>query len=88
MSDQKEQRDTGLVLHRWLQWISTISSGVLVAFVVSGMGTWDRLKEQSIRMESVPADIKEIKEDLSDVSDDVANVKWRVTNLEANPKHK
>jgi hypothetical protein len=88
MSEDKEQRDIGLVLHRWLQWISTISSGVLVAFVVSGMGTWDRLKEQSIRMESVPADIKEIKEDLSDVSDDVANVKWRVTNLEANPKHK
>lgn len=88
MSVQKEQRDTGLVLHRWLQWISTISSGVLVAFVVSGMGTWDRLKDQSIRMESVPADIKEIKEDISSVSDDVSNVKWRVTNLEANTKNK
>jgi hypothetical protein len=88
MSDNTEPRDSGLALHRFLQWTSTILTGLLVAFVVSGMETWDRLKEQSIRNESVPSDIKAIKEDLSDVSDDVANVKWRVTNLETNTKNR
>lgn len=87
MTNIRESRDTGLSIHRWLQWISTISSGLLVAFVVSGMGTWDRLKDQSIRMESVPSDIKAIKEDLRDVSSDVNNVKWRVTNLETTTKN-
>lgn len=87
MSDQKEQRDTGLALHRFLQWASTILTGLLVAFAVSGMDTWDRLKEQSIRMESVPGDIREIKEDVSDVKNETLNLKWRVNNIE-NTKHK
>lgn len=87
MTNSREYRDTGLFIYRWLQWISTIASGVLVAFVVGGMGTWDRLKDQSIRFESVPGDIKAIKEDLRDVSSDVNNVKWRVTNLESNTKN-
>lgn len=87
MSEDKEQRDTGLVLHRWLQWISTISSGVLVAFVVSGMDTWDRLKDQSIRMENVPADIKEIKVDIDDLKNETLNLKWKVGMMET-PKHK
>lgn len=88
MSESAESRDTGLVLHRWLQWISTISTGVLVAFVISGMDTWDRLKAQSIRMESVPTDIREIKASVSDVDRTLSNHDWRLKLIEATAKPK
>lgn len=91
MSDNSEAaRDTGLILHRWLQWISTISTGVLVALVVSGMDTWDALKAQSIRMESVPADIREIKASVETVDRSLSNHDWRLKLIESNltkPKH-
>lgn len=87
MSDQKEQRDSGLALHRFLQWASTILTGLLVAFAVSGMDTWDRLKDQSIRMENVPIDIKEIKVDVNDLKNETLNLKWKVGMMET-PKHK
>ena len=82
MSDGNEPRDSGLVLHRWLQWISTISTGVLVALVVSGMDTWDALKAQSVRMENVPGDIKEIKLDVNDLKNETMGLKWKVSAME------
>ena len=81
MSDN-EPRAPGVTLHRGLQWASTILTGLLVAFAVSGIETWDRLKEQSIRMENVPSDITEIKIDLGDVKNETMNLKWKVSNLE------
>ncbi len=89
MSDSEKSRDSrdgGLILHRWLQWISTISTGVLVAFVVAGMETWERLKDQSIRMESVPMDIKEIKASVSDFDRTLSSHDWRLKFLESNLK--
>ena len=57
----------GLLVHRWLQWIATLSSALLVAFILSGMDTWDRLKEQSIRMEEVPEKVDKILEKVNDI---------------------
>ncbi len=83
MSESNEtSRDNGLILHRWLQWISTISTGALVALVVSGMDTWDALKAQSVRMENVPSDIKEIKLDVNDLKNETMGLKWKVSAME------
>ena len=67
MSTAREHRDVGLLVHRWLQWIATLSSALLVAFILSGMDTWDRLKEQSIRMEEVPEKVDKILEKVNEI---------------------
>lgn len=92
MSDKEVTRDPGLAIHRWLQWISTISTGVLVALVVSGMDTWDMLKAQSVRMESVPQDIRDIKASMQAQETEINAHSWRLklieTELVSKPKHK
>lgn len=67
MSSAREERDTGLVIHRILQWIATVSSAVVVAFLLSSLSTWDRLKEQSIRMENVPVKVDKILDKVEDI---------------------
>jgi len=86
MTQPKEQRDVGLAIHRWLQWIASIGVTVLSAMVISGMGTWNDIKTFMVRFEDVPQDIKDIKEDVSDVKNETMNLKWRVTNIETKRK--
>lgn len=67
MTTEKDKRDAGLIMHRALQWIATLSSTFIVAFLMSGMGTWEKLKEQSVRMEDVPDKVDTILEKVSDI---------------------
>lgn len=82
MSEQRESRDTGLIIHRWLQWVATLGVTVLSALVISGMGTWDEFKGFMYRMEDVPQDIKEIKADVSDLRTETTGLKYRMGTLE------
>lgn len=67
MSAAKEGRDVGLAIHRILQWIATVSSALIVAFLLSGIDTWEKLKEQSIRMEDVPVKVDKILDKVEDI---------------------
>jgi len=88
MSNQRESRDTGLVIHRWLQWVATGGITILSALVISGMGTWDEFKAFMYKMEDVPKDIKEIKADVGDLRDETTGLKYRMGTLEQNTKHR
>lgn len=57
----------GLAIHRILQWIATVSSALIVAFLLSGIDTWEKLKEQSIRMEDVPVKVDKILDKVEDI---------------------
>lgn len=67
MSTAKEHRDVGLLVHRWLQWIATVSSALIVAFILSSIGAWDKIQDQSIRMEKVPEKVDAILEKVNDI---------------------
>lgn len=67
MSTAKEQRDVGLIVHRSLQWIATVSSALIVAFILSSIGAWDKIQDQSIRMEKVPEKVDAILEKVNDI---------------------
>ena len=67
MSTAKEHRDVGLLVHRWLQWIATVSSALIVAFILSSIGAWDKIHDQSIRMEKVPEKVDAILEKVNDI---------------------
>lgn len=84
MSAPKEKRDVGLLMHRWLQWIATISSALIVAFVSANMSTWDRLKDQSIRMEKVPEKVDKILEKVSDIDKTVDVHTEQINELKRN----
>jgi len=88
MTQPKEQRDTGLAIHRWLQWIASIGVTVLSAMVIAGMGTWNDIQVFMIRLEDVPQDIKDIKQDVSEVKNETMNLKWKVANIETTKPRK
>ena len=67
MSTAREHRDVGLLVHRWLQWIATVSSALIVAFILSSIGAWDKIQDQSIRMEKVPEKVDAILEKVNDI---------------------
>lgn len=76
------QNDRGLTVHRILQWIVTLTTGVTTALVLSGYDTWEKFKQHMVRMENVPQDVREIKADVQDVKSQTANHELRITYLE------
>lgn len=82
MSPQREPRDRGLTIHRVLQWVVTVATGLTTTMIASGYGTWEKFKEHMVRMENVPQDVREIKTDLQDVKAQSTNHELRLTFLE------
>lgn len=76
----------GLTVHRILQWVVAISTTVVAGAVASGWDTWDALKANAIRMETVPGDVRAIKEQGAATAAKVERLDWRVGNLEAQRK--
>lgn len=72
----------GLRVHRWLQYLATISTTVIAGVILGSMDTWDQLKANSVRMESVPGDVRAIKEDVNGIRATSQNHEWRIGNLE------
>lgn len=72
----------GLTIHRILQWIATISTTVIATMIISGMDTWDQLKANAVRMETVPGDVRAIKEQGERTSAKVEHLEWRVDGIE------
>lgn len=81
-----EVRDSGLIVHRWLQVITTVGVTVMAAAVMSGWSTWDGFKAFQIRMEDVPADLKEVKAALNEQGKELDNLKNEVSNIKATIK--
>lgn len=81
MTERSEKRDMGLVLHRWLQYLSTASLLLLGYVITSGMDTWEKLKENAIRMENVPQDIRDIKKGMEEIGRTVIDHNSKIEQL-------
>lgn len=74
--------DMGLRVHRILQYIATVGTTVVAGVILTSMDTWGKLKDNAVRMENVPADIRAIRSDMEQVKTGHQDHEYRLRTLE------
>lgn len=78
----------GLTIHRVLQYVGTVAVTVTAAVIISIRDDWGKLKDNAIRMESVPGDVRDIKVELRANALRQENHEIRISELELSKKRR
>lgn len=76
----------GNIVHNWLTWVAGIGATLCTAMMISVSGAFIDMRDQSIKMEGVPDDIKAIKAEIGVITSLTANHSWRIEAIEKNPR--